>query len=403
MLIRSFFGNLIVLLCATLFFARRDTPMRRRNGFTLIELLVVIAIIAILIGLLLPAVQKVREAAARLQCQNNLKQIGLALHNYHDAFKRFPNGSTVPYAQQNYDSNLQMEMPFGPNWAVIILPYIEQSNLYNQANVSSYPGITVPPIKRASVLAGNTGLVTGINLSWMAVRSAVVPIYQCPSDGNNQNPYNDPGTANVPNAILGPVSGWARGNYGAVAGFDDYDHVSGGANYTSSAGCPSGPLCGVVSSPVMSSNYGAKIQAISDGSSNTLAVAELRSGIGPLDPRGTWALGFPSASIVNAGRAAYNPVPNNSLGDDGNSGDEIENCYKFWVPNIGSGLRMGCIQDSASSPNIMTSGMSRSLHAGGVNVVFCDGHVILLTDGVSQRTWGLLSSKADGQVLPNDF
>jgi prepilin-type processing-associated H-X9-DG protein len=150
----------------------------------------------------------------------------------------------------------------------------------------------------------------------------------------------------------------------------------------------------------MSANYGAKIQAISDGSSNTLMVAELRSGINQLDPRGTWALGFPTASIVNAGRAAYNPTPDNSLGDDGNSGDEMENCYKFWTPGIGSNLRMGCINDSGA---IMTSGMSRSNHSGGVNAVFCDGHVVLLSDSMSQRTWGLLCSKADGLVLANDF
>jgi prepilin-type N-terminal cleavage/methylation domain-containing protein/prepilin-type processing-associated H-X9-DG protein len=372
--------------------------MRRRNGFTLIELLVVIAIIAILIGLLLPAVQKVREAAARLQCQNNLKQIGLALHNYHDAIKRFPYASTVPYAQVNDDSNLQMEMPFGPNWAVIILPYIEQNNLYTQANVTSYPGIPVPHIDSFTNL-GNQ--LQGINLSWMSLAGATVPIYQCPSDGNNQTPYNDPGPMNVPNIAGQPVTGWARGNYGAVAGFDDYDHVNGGANYTSVAGCPSGPVCNVISSPVMAANYGAKIQAISDGSSNTLAVAELRSGIGPLDPRGTWALGFPSASIVNGGRAAYNPTPNNSLGDSGHDGDQIENCNRFWVPGIGSQLRMGC--KNGKNAGVMTSAQSRSLHAGGVNVVFCDGHVILLTDGVSQRTWGLLCSKADGLVLPNDF
>src|ERR1700676_3026398 len=108
--------------------------MRRplRRAFTLIELLVVIAIIAVLIGLLLPAVQKVREAANRMSCTNNLKQIGLAAHSYHDANNQFPPGVRIPWARRDEEANLQAFGPFGPNWAVFLLPYIEQQNLYTQ-------------------------------------------------------------------------------------------------------------------------------------------------------------------------------------------------------------------------------------------------------------------------------
>jgi prepilin-type processing-associated H-X9-DG protein len=223
------------------------------------------------------------------------------------------------------------------------------------------------------------------------VRSAVVPIYQCPSDPNNQTLYNDPG------ATAPPQTGWARGNYGVTASYEDYDHVSGGASFKTTS---AGPLRGVTSSPVMAANYGARLTDLADGTSTTIMVAELRSGISPLDPRGTWALGFSWASIVNAGRAAYNPTPNNMLGDSGSDGDEIQNCSKFWNATIGSLQGMGCINDSGS---IMTSGMSRSMHTGGVNCCLADGSVQFIRNSISEFTWGLLLSKADGLPLPSDW
>jgi prepilin-type N-terminal cleavage/methylation domain-containing protein/prepilin-type processing-associated H-X9-DG protein len=370
--------------------------MRRRQGFTLIELLVVIAIIAVLIGLLLPAVQKVREAANRMSCSNNLKQIGLGLMNYESTYGRLPPASQMPYVTAP-DNGMALKLqtssgqnPFGPNWAILLLPFIEQNALYTQSNAAAYPGFSpVPPDSKGNVVAG-----LKFNLSWLAIAGNPVKTYLCPSDSFNQQPYLDPTTG----PIGGPVTGWARGNYGVTAGYEDYDHQNLGKSYkTSMAGIPQ--QNGMVSSPVMSCNYGAKLADITDGTSNTIMAAELRAGLTAVDPRGVWALGFPGSSIVNGGRASYNPTPNNLLGgvsDDG--GDELANGKQFCSPQTAA-LGMGC----TTSGTDMTSAMSRSLHTGGVNCCFADGSVHFVKNSVSQLTWVELLSKSDGHVTGTDY
>lgn len=179
---------------------------RSRRGFTLIELLVVIAIIAVLIGLLLPAVQKVREAAARTKCQNNLKQMGLGLHNFHDAFRTFPPGlgamgdalnvTISNYANAPIPANLRWQ-----SWCSRILPYIEQDALYQQLPFSPD---TVPAISAQYGVPYGNGL-GGTPLS----------IYQCPSD---------PRAAG--SATSAAYSSWGQYGltyYAAVGGIDSWN------------------------------------------------------------------------------------------------------------------------------------------------------------------------------------
>jgi prepilin-type N-terminal cleavage/methylation domain-containing protein len=157
-----------------------SSSVRSRGAFTLIELLVVIAIIAILIGLLIPAVQKVREAAARSQCGNNLKQIGVACHNYHNTYGRLPQGYVVNSAKQ--------PIP-GWSWCVLLLPFVEQDTMYNTLN----PDLRTP----SGPPAANATLQTPI------------PVFLCPGDPNNSpinTWYNNYGKSNYVcnRAIFGP-------------------------------------------------------------------------------------------------------------------------------------------------------------------------------------------------------
>ncbi|HKB02830.1 MAG TPA: DUF1559 domain-containing protein [Gemmataceae bacterium] len=347
--------------------------MRRRTAFTLVELLVVIAIIALLIGLLLPAVQKVREAANRMKCTNNLKQLGLAAQAYHDANGQFPVGFSMPYAQSGNDPLTGgMGNPFGPNWAVYLLPYVEQDNLFRQANVGTYPG---------TVNLANLG---SYNLSWRVVRGQRLPTLLCPSDrGASAPPFTDP------NGRLQETD-WARGNYACNGGTADIDHHIRGDNAIDRP-----PYPGMTKGPVMSVDHGAVMTAITDGTSSTFLFHEVRVGVNAKDPRGTWALGFPGASMVVAGRDR-NPTPNNRLDD----ADEVETCSTFWYAGIGTRDGMGCRPEPN---NWNMAAQARSRHPGGVNACFCDGHVRFLRDTISQQTWVLLQSANDGQVPGDDY
>jgi prepilin-type N-terminal cleavage/methylation domain-containing protein len=196
-----------------------------RPGFTLIELLVAIAIIAILIGLLLPAVQKVREAAARTQCINNLKQIGLALHNYHDARQAFPVGYYDPTAWPQLDNGP------GWGWGAFLLPYLEQDNLYRQINFNLDVG---DPANAAAC-------------------NSVLKVFLCPSD-EQQDPFT---------ITDGGSKSWtlARGHYVACNGNDGVDDFT------------TPPHTGAF----VRATKGYRIADIPDGLSNTLFVGDRTS------------------------------------------------------------------------------------------------------------------------------
>jgi prepilin-type N-terminal cleavage/methylation domain-containing protein/prepilin-type processing-associated H-X9-DG protein len=318
----------------------------RSRGFTLIELLVVIAIIAVLIALLLPAVQAAREAARRAQCVNNLKQVGIAMHNYHDVNNQLPPGA-------KFDD-------FGTFYH-FILPYMEGTNLYNSFNYNGCP--TCNPSMRTDGPENTT-----VSYRWLSV-------FQCPSDTPAYNSTNI-----------------AKGNYAINYG-NTYGFTCQQATYDT----PSVPFLGAPFSYISAGmgsmlSFGAigtfSFASITDGLSNTLLAGEVIQGQGSTsqfgsvfpDDRGNIQLGYGS------GISAYLP-PNSSLPDSTSYYDCI---YPFQ-------------NNPPCTPGFFAYYFAaRSRHPGGVNVGLLDGSVRFIKNSIGLATWSALSSSQGGEVISAD-
>ncbi len=311
----------------------------KRKGFTLIELLVVIAIIAILIGLLLPAVQKVREAAARIQCANNLHQLGLAAHNYHSSFDKLPPGVNVPFVYTTSAWSSSSPVSPGKYYSLLeaLLPYIEQDNLYKLLDLTK------------NQYANSNGPASPA--------AAIVKTYLCPSDpAPTQTTYTTGGVTYY----------FGANSYGGNAGIRSF--------YTDQ----------MTRDGLFFINSSVTLPGISDGTSNTLMFGE-RNRLDPTYDR-IYGKGVAGSYGQRSGWAWSNTLP----GFDYLNGP-VRPINWLMPPELTSDPGFLFEDDRFSAYG--------SFHSGGANFCFADGSVKFLTTSTSVTILQFLSTRSGGEVI----
>ncbi len=353
----------------------------RRFAFTLVELLVVIAIIGILVALLFPAVQSARESARRVQCQNNLKQLGLAVLAYENSYGVFPPAS-------QWSDTADIDQPNNPDlgfsWVVSVLPFFGHQNVYDSLDLTQ-------PMQHASNAQGR-----GVKLAVML----------CPSDSYNRQEFN--GSTNSMTNQMG--DNWGRGNYAANGGLalqsHDFDLADNLCSIQMNGAKADKAWADKRLRGVMGANASVTMAEMKDGASNTVMLAEIRAGITSFDSRGVWAMaGAGPSSIWGHGYCGDDYGPNNSqslFADDTVGCTEIQNAH-----GGAAGLAQEGMSCSAGNwGNIQQT--ARSSHAGGVFVCLADGSVQWIGDSIqvtvhdvsNPSVWDRLMLSADGEVLP---
>ncbi len=363
------------------------TPSVRRSAFTLIELLVVIAIIAILIGLLLPAVQKVREAAARMSCSNNLKQLGLAYHNYESAYGRLPawgfDFPTNPRAANPYGAQRQ-----GFTSITMAVENVEQENLARMVNrqISILDPLNLPPpAPGASNQAGRTP----------------VKVFVCPSTPNGMELAN---YDMVMNGDYGFPLGnrYSRTDYWPYTGIDPAAVTRCGATQTPAANADSSGALSVGTASRgrgVGPNQGNPFTAITDGTSNTMLLGEIAGRGLNIYFRGRSVMAVPN------NRSGITPLPVVGVGNSidmysrGTWADQ-NGTPILYGHNAMSGTQVGVL--GCEFVNVTNLVNPYSFHTGGFNAVRCDGSVQFVRQSVSAPALMAFVTRAGGEVLSVD-